>query len=47
MTRDLAIELGEDGVCTNCINPSHRRTPLQGVDTDEDAAKVEDHILLS
>jgi NAD(P)-dependent dehydrogenase (short-subunit alcohol dehydrogenase family) len=46
MTRDLAIELGEDGVRVNCINPGYIRTPLQDINTDEDVVKAENHTLL-
>lgn len=46
MTRDLAIELGEDGVRVNCINPGYIETPLQDINTDEDVAKAEEHTLL-
>lgn len=46
MTRDLAMELGEDGVRVNCINPGYVETPLQDINTDEDVAKAEDHTLL-
>lgn len=46
MTRDLAVELGEDGVRVNCINPGYIETPLQDINTDEDVAKAEEHTLL-
>ena len=46
MTRDLAMELGEDGVRVNCINPGYIETPLQDINTDEDVAKAEEHTLL-
>jgi NAD(P)-dependent dehydrogenase (short-subunit alcohol dehydrogenase family) len=46
MTRDLAIELGGDGVRVNCINPGYIETPLQDINTDEDVAKAEEHTLL-
>jgi len=46
MTRDLAIELGEDGVRVNCINPGYIETSLQDINTDEDVVKAEEHTLL-
>ena len=46
MTRDLAIELGEDGVRVNCINPGYIETPLQDINTDEDVADAAEHTLL-
>ena len=46
MTRDLAVELGTDGVRVNCINPGYVKTPLQDINTDEDVAKAEAHTLL-
>jgi NAD(P)-dependent dehydrogenase (short-subunit alcohol dehydrogenase family) len=46
MTRDLAMELGTDGVRVNCINPGYIKTPLQDINTDEDVAKAEEHTLL-
>jgi NAD(P)-dependent dehydrogenase (short-subunit alcohol dehydrogenase family) len=46
MTRDLAIELGADGVRVNCINPGYIKTPLQDINTDDDVAKAEEHTLL-
>ncbi|WP_336338284.1 SDR family NAD(P)-dependent oxidoreductase [Haloarcula brevis] len=46
MTRDLAVELGSDGVRVNCINPGYIETPLQDINTDEDVAKAADHTLL-
>jgi NAD(P)-dependent dehydrogenase (short-subunit alcohol dehydrogenase family) len=46
MTRDLAMELGEDGVRVNCINPGYIETPLQDINTDDDVARAEEHTLL-
>lgn len=46
MTRDLAMELGADGVRVNCINPGYIETPLQDINTDEDVARAEEQTLL-
>lgn len=36
MTRDLAMELGDDNVRVNCINPGYVETPLQDIVSEED-----------
>jgi NAD(P)-dependent dehydrogenase (short-subunit alcohol dehydrogenase family) len=46
MTRDLAVELGEDDVRVNCINPGYVETPLQDYLTEEDIAQSAEHTLL-
>lgn len=46
MTRDLAMELGKDGVRVNCINPGYIETPLQDINTDEDVEKSIEQTLL-
>ncbi|GGN88626.1 SDR family NAD(P)-dependent oxidoreductase [Haloarcula pellucida] len=46
MTRDLAMELGEENVRVNCINPGYVETPLQDIVTEEDMAKSREQTLL-
>lgn len=46
MTRDLAMELGDDNVRVNCINPGYIETPLQDIVTDEDLEKSKEQTLL-
>lgn len=46
MTRDLAMELGEDNVRVNCINPGYIETPLQDINTDESVEKSREQTLL-
>ncbi|MFC4360407.1 SDR family NAD(P)-dependent oxidoreductase [Halobium salinum] len=46
MTRDLAMELGDDGVRVNCINPGYIETPLQDINTDEDVEKSREQTLV-
>jgi NAD(P)-dependent dehydrogenase (short-subunit alcohol dehydrogenase family) len=35
MTRDLAVELGPDGVNVNCVSPGYIKTPMQDYQTEE------------
>lgn len=35
LTRDLAVELGSDGVNVNCISPGYIKTPMQDYQTQE------------
>ncbi|WP_254271313.1 SDR family NAD(P)-dependent oxidoreductase [Haloarcula marina] len=46
MTRDLAMELGDENVRVNCINPGYVETPLQDIVTEEDMAKSREQTLL-
>jgi len=46
LTRDLAKELGPDGVRVNCINPGYVETPLQDYLTEGDIEKSREHTLL-
>jgi NAD(P)-dependent dehydrogenase (short-subunit alcohol dehydrogenase family) len=46
MTRDLAMELGEENVRVNCINPGYVETPLQDIVTEEDMEKSREQTLL-
>ncbi|WP_227380514.1 SDR family NAD(P)-dependent oxidoreductase [Haladaptatus halobius] len=46
MTRDLAMELGDDNVRVNCINPGYIETPLQDIVTEEGMEKSKEQTLL-
>jgi NAD(P)-dependent dehydrogenase (short-subunit alcohol dehydrogenase family) len=35
LTRDLAVELGEDGVNVNCVSPGYIKTPIQDYQDEE------------
>lgn len=46
LTRQLAVELGEDGVNVNAINPGFIETPIQDYLTEADIERVLDHTLV-
>lgn len=46
LTRDLAVELGEDAVNVNCIHPGFVKTAVQDYHTEESMQAEIDHTLL-
>lgn len=46
LTRDLAVELGDDEVNVNCISPGYVKTPMQDYLTEEDIRKSREQTLL-
>ncbi|MFB6135588.1 MAG: SDR family NAD(P)-dependent oxidoreductase [Halobacteriaceae archaeon] len=46
LTRDLAVELGPDGVNVNAICPGYIETPIQDVQTEEDIERAREQTLL-
>lgn len=46
LTRDLATELGEEGVRVNCIDPGYVKTPLQDYLSERDIEDSREHTLL-
>jgi NAD(P)-dependent dehydrogenase (short-subunit alcohol dehydrogenase family) len=46
LTRDFAVELGDDGVNVNCICPGFVETPIQDYQTDESITTQLEHTLL-
>jgi Dehydrogenases with different specificities (related to short-chain alcohol dehydrogenases) len=47
LTRDLAMELGDESVRVNCINPGYIETPLQDIVTEDDFEESQAQTLLS